>query len=218
MVIVLQFCFGFFLPTCCLRNLCAGQEATVRIRHGKMDCFQIGQGAHQSCKLSPCLFIICRVHRAKCWSGWSTSWNQDCQEKKKKIARRNISNLRYADDTTLIVESEEELKRLLRKVKEESKKAGLKLNIHKTNIMASSPITSWHTDVKQWKQWQILFSWAPKSLWTVTAAIKLKDAYSLEEKLWQISTVLKSRDLTLPVKVCIVRAAVFPVVMYGCES
>ena len=100
-----------------------------------------------------------------------------------KIAGRNIKNLRYADDTTLTVESEEELKRLLRKVKEESKKAGLKLNIHKTSIMASIPITSWQIDRKQWKQWQILFSWAPKSLWMVTAAMKLKDTWFLGEKL-----------------------------------
>ena len=99
-----------------------------------------------------------------------------------KIAGRNIYNLRYANDTTLMAEREEELKSLM-KVKEESEKVGLKLNIQKTKIMASGPITSWQTDGKQWKQWQILFSWAPKSLWMVTAAMKLKDACSLEEKL-----------------------------------
>ena len=125
-----------------------------------------------------------------------------------KIAGRNINNLRYADDTTLMAESEEELKSLLMKVKEESEKAGLKLNIQKTKIMASGPITSWETvfnakscpilwdpmdssmswqiDGEQWKQWQTLFSWAPKSLRMVTAAMKLKDTCSLEEKLWQI--------------------------------
>ena len=100
-----------------------------------------------------------------------------------KIARRNINNLRYADDTTLIAESEEKLKSLLMKVKEESEKVGLKLNIQKTKIMASGPITSWQIDGKQWKQLQTLFFWAPKSLQMVTAAIKLKDAYSLEGKL-----------------------------------
>ena len=100
-----------------------------------------------------------------------------------KIARRNINNLRYADDTTLLAENEEELKSLL-KVKEESKKVGLKLNIQKTKIMASSPITSWEIDGKQWKQCQTLFLGAPKSLQMVTAAMKLKDAYSLEGKLW----------------------------------
>ena len=97
-----------------------------------------------------------------------------------KIARRNINNLRYADDTTLMAESEKELKCLLMKVKEESEKVGLKLNIQKTKIMASDPITSWEIDGKQWKQCQTLFFWAPKSLQMVTAAMKLKDAYSLE--------------------------------------
>ena len=100
-----------------------------------------------------------------------------------KIAGRNINNLRYTDDTTLMAESEEELKSLLMKVKEESKKVCLKLNIQKTKIMASGPITSWEIDGKQWEQWLTLFFWAPKSLQMVTAAMKLKDTYSLEEKL-----------------------------------
>ena len=99
-----------------------------------------------------------------------------------KIARRIISNLRYADDTTLMAESEE-LKSLLMKVKEESEKVDLKLNIQKTKIMASGPITSWEIDGKQWKQWLTLFWGAPKSLQMVTAVMKLKDAYSLEGKL-----------------------------------
>ena len=100
-----------------------------------------------------------------------------------KIAGRNINNLRYADDTTLMAESEEELKSLLMKVKVESEKVGLKLNIQKTKIMASGPITSWEIDGKQWKQCQTLFLWAPKSLQMVTASMKLKDAWSLEGKL-----------------------------------
>ena len=100
-----------------------------------------------------------------------------------KIAGRNINNLRYADDTSLMAESEEELRSLLMKVKVESEKVGLKLNIQKTKIMASSPITSWEIDGKQWKQCQTLFWGAPKSLQMVIAAMKLKDAYSLEEKL-----------------------------------
>ena len=100
-----------------------------------------------------------------------------------KIARRKINNLRYADDTTLMAESEEELKSLLMKVREESEKVSLKLNIQKMKIMASSPITSWQIDGKQWKQWLTLFFWAPKSLQMVTAAMKLKDSYSLEGKL-----------------------------------
>ena len=98
-----------------------------------------------------------------------------------KIARKNINNLRFADDTTFMAESKEELKSLLMKVKEESEKVGLKLNIQKTKIMASSTITSWQIDGKQWLT---LFFWAPKSLQMVIVAIKLKDACSLEEKLW----------------------------------
>ena len=100
-----------------------------------------------------------------------------------KIARRNINNLRYAYDTTLMTENEEELKSLLMKVKEESEKVGLKLNIQKTKIMASSPITSWQTDGKTMETVRDLFWGAPKSQQMVTAAMKLKDAYSLEEKL-----------------------------------
>ena len=100
-----------------------------------------------------------------------------------KIAGRNINNLRYANDTTLMAESEEELKSLFMKVKEESEKVGLKLNIQKMKIMASGPITSWQIDGKQWKQCQTLFFWAPKSLQMVFAAMKLKDAYCLEGKL-----------------------------------
>ena len=98
-----------------------------------------------------------------------------------KIARRNINNLRYADNTTLMAESKE-LKSLLLKVKEESEKAGLKLNIQKTRIMASGPITSWEIDGETMEKWHTLFSWAPKSLQMVIAAMKLKDACSLEEK------------------------------------
>ena len=101
-----------------------------------------------------------------------------------RIAGRNINNLRYADDTTLMAESEEELKILLIKVKEESEKVGLKSNIQKTKIMASSPITSWQIEGEQWKQWQTLFSGAPKSLQMMNAVMKLKDVCSLEEKLW----------------------------------
>ena len=101
-----------------------------------------------------------------------------------KIARRNINNLRYADDTTLMAESEEERKSLLMKVKEESKKVGLKLNIQKTRIMASGPITSWEIDGETVETMSDFIFWAPKSLQMVTPAMKLKDAYSLEEKLW----------------------------------
>ena len=125
--------------TCLLRNLYAGQEATVRTGHKTTDWFQIGKGVHQSCILSPCLFNFCAEYIMR---------NAGLEEAQAgiKIAGRNINHLRYADDTTLVAESEEELKSLLMKVKEESKNVGLKLNIQKTKIMASGPITSWQID------------------------------------------------------------------------
>ena len=112
-------------------------------------------------------------------------WNAGLDEAQDgiKIAWRNINNLRYADDTTLMTESKEEIKNLLMKLKEDSEKAGLKLNIHKTKIMASSRSLHGKQMGKQWKQWQTLFSWVQKSLQMVTATMKLKDACSLEEKL-----------------------------------
>ena len=112
-------------------------------------------------------------------------WNAGLDEAQARIktSRGNINNLRYVDDAILMAENKEEVKSLLMKMKEESEKAGLKLNIQKMKIMASGPITLWETG-KQWKQWQTLFSQAPKSLQIVTAAMKLKDACSLEEKLW----------------------------------
>ena len=121
-----------------MRNLYAGQEATVRTGHGTTDWFQIGKGVHQGCILSLCLFNFAEyiVRNAEL----------DEAQAGIKIARRNINNLRYADDTTLLAESEEKLKSLLMKVKEESEKIGLKLNIQKTKIMASGPITSWEID------------------------------------------------------------------------
>ena len=124
---------------CLLRNLYAGQEATVRIGHETTDWFQKGKGVRQGCILSPCLFDLyaeCIVRNA----------GLDEAQAGIKIAGRNINNLRYADNTTLMAESEEELKSLLMKVKEESEKVGLKLNIQKTRIMASGPITSWQID------------------------------------------------------------------------
>ena len=120
--------------TCLLRNLCAGQEATVRTGHGTTDWFQIGKGVYQGCILSPCLFNLYAEYIMR---------NTGLEEAQAgiKIAGRNINNLRYADNTTLTAESEEELKSLLMKVKEESEKVGLKLNIQKTKIMASGPIS-----------------------------------------------------------------------------
>ena len=103
----------------------------------------------------------------------------------KTMERWDINNLWYVDDTTLEAEREGELKSLLLRVKEESEKAGLKLNIQRNKIMSSGPFASWQIDGKKWKQWQILFSWASRSLWILTETTKFKDAYSLEEKLWQ---------------------------------
>ena len=117
-----------------------------------------------------------------------------------------------------MAESEEELKSLLKKVKEESEKVGFKLHIQKMKIMASGPITLWQIDGETVETASDLFFWAPKSLQIVTAAMKLKDAYSLEEVMTNLDSIFKSRDITLPTKVRLVKAMVFPVVMYGCES
>ena len=124
--------------TCLLRNLCAGQEATVRTRHGITDWFKIRKGVHQGCILSPCLFNLYAEYIMQ-------NAGLDEAQTEIKIAGRNINNHRYADDTTLMAESEE-LKSLLMKVKEESGKVGLKLNIQKTKILASGLITSWQID------------------------------------------------------------------------
>ena len=131
-----------------------------------------------------------------------------------QISGRNINSLRYADDTILMAESEEELKSLLMKVKEESEKAGLKLNIQKTKIMASNPIISWQTDGETMKTVTDFIFLGSKITAEATAATKLQDAYSVTN----LDSILKSRDITLPAKVCLVKAIVFPVVMYGCES
>ena len=131
------------LLTCLLRNLYAGQEAAVRTRHGTTHWFQIRKGVCQGCILSPCLFNLYAESIMR-----NAGLNE--AQPRIKIAGRNINNLRYADDTTFMAESEEELKSLLMKVKEESEKVGLKLNIQKTKIMASGPITSWQTGGKQW--------------------------------------------------------------------
>ena len=117
-------------------------------------------------------------------------WNARLDEAQAeiKITGRNVNNLRYADDTTLMAETEEELKSLVMKVKEKSKKGGLKLNMQKTKIMATSPITSWEIDGETVETVSDFIFWAPKSLQMVTAAMKLKDAYSLEEKQWPTYT------------------------------
>ena len=166
--------------TCLLRNFCVGQEATVRTGHGTTDWFQIGKGVRQGCILSPCLFNFYAEYIMR---------NTGLEEAQAgiKIARRNINHLRYADDITLMAESEEELKRLLMKVKEESENVGIKFSIQKTKITASGPITSWQIDgetMEAVRDFIFFGGGAPKSLQMVIAAIKLKDTCSLEEKLF----------------------------------
>ena len=161
---------------CLLSNLYAGQETTIRIEHGITDWFQIEKGVTEGCILSPCLFSLYAEYIMR-------NARLDEAQAGIKIARRNINNLRYADDTTLMAESEEELKSLLMKVTEESEKVGLKLNIQKTKFMASSPITSWQIDGETIEIVGDFIFRAPKSLQIVIAAMKLKDAFSLEEKL-----------------------------------
>ena len=140
--------------TCLPRNLYAGQEATVRTRHGTTDWFQIRKGVRQGCILSPCLFNLYAEYITR-------SAGLDEAQAGIKIARRNIDNLRYADDITLMAESEE-LKSLLMKGKEESRKIGLKLNIQKTKIMASGPITSWQIIGETVETVTDFIFWAPK--------------------------------------------------------
>ena len=170
---------GMVIPdhlTCLLRNLYAGQKATVKTGHGTTDWFQIGKGVHQGCILSPCLFNFYAEYIMR---------NTGLEETQAgiKIVSRNIKNLRYADDITLMAESEEELKSLLMEVKEESEKVGLKLNIQKTKIMASCPITLWQIDGETVETVSDFILGASKSLQMVTAAMKLEDTCSLEEKL-----------------------------------
>ena len=136
-----------------------------------------------------------------------------------KIAGRNINNLRYADDTTHMAESQEELKRLLRKVKEESEKVGLKLNIQKTEIMASSPITSWQIDGETVETVSDFIFLGSKITAECDCSHEIKRCLLLERKVMtNLDSILKSRDVTLPIKIRLFKAMVFPVVMYGCES
>ena len=136
-----------------------------------------------------------------------------------KIARRNINNLRYADDTTLMAESEEELKSLLMKVKEESEKVGLKLNIQKTKITTSGPITSWDIDGETVETVSDFIFWGSKIIADGNCSHEIKRRFLLGRKVMtNLDSIFKSRDITLPTKVCLLKAMVFPVVMYGCES
>ena len=180
-------------------------EATVRTGHGTTDWFQIGKGVCQGYILSPCLFNFYAEYIMR---------NAGLEEAQAgiKIAGRNINN-RYADDTTLMAESEE-LKSLLMKVKEESEKVGLKLNIQKTKIMASSLIISWQIDGETVTD----YFWGSKITADDDCSHEIKRRLFLGRKVMtNLDSILKSRDITLSTKVCLVKAMVFPVVIYGCE-
>src|SRR5574341_1122965 len=197
---------------CLLRNLYAGQEATVRTGHGTADGFQIGKGVRQACILSPCLFNFYAEDIMR---------NAGLEETQAgiKIAGRNISNLRYADDTTLMAESEEELKSLLMKVKVDSEKVGLKLNIQKTKIMASGPTTSWEIDGETVETVSDFIFLGSKITADGDCSHEIKRCFLLGRKVMtNLDSIFKSRDITLPTMIRQVKAMVFPVVMYGCES
>ena len=196
---------------CLLRYLYAGQEATVRTGLGT-NWFQIGKGVCQGCILSPCLFNIHAEYIMR---------NTGLEEAQAgmKIAGRNINSLRYADDTTLMAESEEELKSLLMKVKEESEKVGLKFNIQKTKIMASGPITSWEINGETVETVSDFTFFGSKITADGDCSHEIKRRLLLGRKVMtNLDSIFKSRDITLPTKIRLVKAMVFPVVMYGCES
>ena len=177
--------------TCLLRNLYANQEATVRTGHGVTDWFQIGKGVRQGCMSSPCLFNLYAEYIMR---------NTGLEEAQAglKIARRNVNNLRYADDTTLMAESEE-LKSLLMKVKEKSEKVGLELNIQKTKIMAFGPITSWQID---WETMEIVRDFilgGSKITADGECSHEIKRCLLLGRKfMTNLDSIFKSRDITLP--------------------
>ena len=197
--------------TCLLRNLYTGQEVTVRTGRGTTDWFQTGKGVRQGCILSPGLFNLYVEYIMR-------NAGLDEAQAGIKIARRNSSNLRYANDTTLMAESEE-LKRILMKVKEESEKVGLKLNIQKTNIMASGPITSWEIDGETVETVTDFIFGGSKITADGDCSLEIKRCLLLGRKVMtNLDSILKSRDITLPTKVRLVKAMVFSVGMYECES
>ena len=194
--------------TCLLRDLYAGQEVTVKTRQGTTDWLKIGKGVRQGCILSPCLFHLYAEYIMR---------NIGLEEAQAgiKTARRNINNFRYADDTTLMAESEEELKSFPLKVKEESERVDLKLNIQKTKIMASGPITSWQIKMGTVADFIILGS---KITVDNDCIHEIRRCLLLGRKpMTNLDNVLKSRDLTLPPKVHTVKAMDFLVVMDRCE-
>ena len=170
-----------------------------------------GKGVCQGCILSPCLFNLHTEYIMR-------NAGRDEAQAGIKIARRNINNLRYADDTTLMAESEEELKSLLMKVKEESEKIGLKLNLQKNKTMASGPITSREIGGETVETWPDFIFWGSKITVVGDCSNEIKRRLLLGRKVMtNLDSILKSRDITLPTKVCLVKAMAFPLVMYGCE-
>ena len=191
--------------TCLLRNLYAGQG------HGTTDWFQIRKGVCQGCLLSLCLFNLYAKYIMR-------NARLDEAQAGIKIAKRNINNLRYADDTTLMAESKE-LNSLLLKVKEENEKAGLKLNIQKTKTMASGPIISWQIDGETMETVTDFILGVSKITADSDCSHEIKRRLLLGRKaMTNLDSILKGRDITLPTKVHLVKAMVFPVVMHGCES
>ena len=187
------------------------RSGSNRTGHGTTNWFQIGKGVCHCCVLSPCLFNLYTEYIMR---------NTGLEEAQAgiKIAGRNINNLRYADDTTLMTESEE-LKSLLMKVKEESEKLGLKLNIQKTKIMASGPITSWQIDGETMETARDFIFLGSKITADGDCSHEIKRRLLLGRKVMtNLDNIFKSRDIILPTKVHLVKAMVFPVVMYGCES
>ena len=176
------------------------------------DWFQIGKGVRQGCILSPCLFNLYAEYIIR------NAGLEEAQAKI-KIARRNINNLRYADDTTLTAESEEEIKSLLMKVKKESEKVGLKLNIQKTKIMASGPITSWQINGATVETVSDFIFEGSKITVDGDCSHEIKRRLLLGRKVMtNLDSIFKSRDITLSTKVCLIKVVVFPVVMYGYKS
>ena len=197
--------------TCLLRNLYAGQEATVRTGHGTTDWFQIRKGVPQGCLLSPFLLNLHAEYIMR-------NARLDEAQAGIKIAGRNTNNLSYVDDTTLMTESEE-LTNLLMTVKEDSENVGLKLNIQKTKIMASGPITSWQIDREIMETVRDFILSGSKITADGDCSHEIKKCLLLGRKVMtNLDSILKNRGISLPTKVRLVKAMVFPVVTYGCES
>jgi len=195
-----------------LRNLYEGQKATVIAGHGTTDLFQIRKGVHKGCILSPCLFNLYAEY-------FMRNPGLDEAQAGIKTAGRNINNFRYADYTTLMAKSEEELKSLLMKVKEESEKVDLKLNIQKTKIIGFGLITSQQIDGETLKTVRDFILGGSKIPADGDCSHEIKRLLLFGRKVMNtLDSILKSRDITLPTKVNLVKVMVFPVVMYECES